>query len=133
MSDTQVSKSNSLLTFLGSLGALLIFVLIVLIAYLPNRPDPVKAEASATRLAKAEESRAAGIQKITTFEVLDKEAGMVRIPVKDAMEFTVAAYSRGSDLFKPVPAEVPAVSVAESEALIETAEPAAEEGTPESD
>jgi len=134
MSETQVSKSNSLLTFLGSLGAILIFVLILFLAYLPNRPEPVNAQTAADRQAKADESRAAGIQKISNFEVINAESGTVRIPIEDAMEFTVAAYDRGVALFTPIAEEV--TDAAEAEAPIEqaaapVAEVAIEEAAPE--
>ena len=43
-----------MLTFLGSLGAILIFSLILFIAYLPHRPAPVDAQVVATRQAKAD-------------------------------------------------------------------------------
>ena len=81
-----------MLTFLGSLGAILIFSLILFIAYLPHRPAPVDAQVVATRQAKADEARAAGIQKLTSFEVLNAEAGIARIPIEDAMLLTVASY-----------------------------------------
>lgn len=92
MSDTQVSKSNALLTFLGSLGAILIFALILFIAYLPNRPEPVDAEVVAERQAKADEARVAGVKKLTSLEVIDAETGTARIPIEDAMTATVEAY-----------------------------------------
>ena len=101
MSETQVSKSNTLLTFLGCLGALLVFVLIIFIAYLPNRPEAVDAQVSATRQAKADESRAAGIQKLTNYELINAEAGIARIPIKEAMSLTIASYNSGEGLFRP--------------------------------
>jgi hypothetical protein len=94
MSDSQVSKGNFLLTFLGSLGAILIFLLILLVAYLPNRPAPVDAEVKAARQAKADEARAAGIKKLTSLEVIDAEAGTARIPIEDAMSMTVENYEK---------------------------------------
>lgn len=99
MSETQVSKSNHLLTFLGSLGAILIFGLILFIAYLPNRPAPVNAEVDAARQAKADEVRAAGIQKLTNLEVIDQDAAVARIPIEDAMKATVTAYKKGERPF----------------------------------
>jgi len=92
MSETEVSKSNFLFTFLGSLGAILIFVLIIFLAYLPNRPAPVSAQIDADRQTKADEARAAGISKLQGYEVLNKEAGSVRIPIEKAMELTVNSY-----------------------------------------
>ena len=81
MSETQISKSNTFLTFIGCLGAFLVFVLIIFIAYLPNRPERVDAQVYATRQAKADESRAAGVQKLTNYELIDAEAGTARIPI----------------------------------------------------
>jgi len=93
MSATQVSKSNLLLSFLGGLGAILIFILILFVAYLPNRPEPVNEQASVDRQAKADEARAAGIQKLSSYEVVNAAEGTVRIPIADAMELTVASYT----------------------------------------
>ncbi len=92
MSETEISKSNFLFTFLGSLGAILIFVLIIFIAYLPNRPAPVDAEIAAQRQATADEARAAGKSKLEGYEVLNQEAGTVRVPIEAAMELTVKTY-----------------------------------------
>jgi hypothetical protein len=83
-----------MLTFLGSLGAILIFALILFVAYLPNRPAPVDAQVLADRQARADEARAAGIKKLTSLEVIDAEAGTARIPIEDAMLATVEAYKQ---------------------------------------
>jgi len=92
MSETEVSKSNFLFTFLGSLAAILIFALIIFIAYLPNRPAPVDASIAANRQKLADESRAAGKSKLEGYEVVNAEAGTVRIPIEAAMELTVKSY-----------------------------------------
>mgnify|MGYP005844008287 CR=1 FL=1 len=97
MSDPQPSKSNVLFTFLGGVGAILIFLLILFIAYLPNRPAPVDASIAATRQAKADEARAAGIKKLTTLEVINAEAQTARLPISDAMQRTVDAYQSGNN------------------------------------
>ena len=101
MSETQISKSNTFLTFIGCLGAFLVFVLIIFIAYLPNRPERVDAQVYATRQAKADESRAAGVQKLTNYEVIDEEAGTARIPIEEAISLTIASYNSGEGLFAP--------------------------------
>ncbi len=92
MSKTSISKSNFLFTILGSLGAILIFALILFLAYLPNRPDPVDSAVVADRQAKADESRAAGIKKLSSLELIDSNTGIVRIPIEDAMRYTVEMY-----------------------------------------
>ena len=122
MSETKISKSNTFLTFLGCLGAFLVFVLIIFIAYLPNRPERVDAQVYATRQAKADESRAAGIQKLTNYELIDTEAGIVRIPIEDAISLTIASYNSGESLFASTEApllEIESVSVEELELPIE--------------
>ena len=122
MSETKISKSNTFLTFLGCLGAFLVFVLIIFIAYLPNRPERVDAQVYATRQAKADESRAAGVQKLTNYELIDAEAGTVRIPIEDAISLTIASYNSGEGLFTPTEApllEIESVSVEELELPIE--------------
>ena len=122
MSEAKISKSNNFLTFLGCLGAFLVFVLIIFIAYLPNRPERVDAQVYATRQAKADESRAAGIQKLTNYELIDAEAGIVRIPIEDAISLTIASYNSGQGLFAPTEApllEIESVSVEELELPIE--------------
>ena len=122
MSEAKISKSNTFLTFLGCLGAFLVFVLIIFIAYLPNRPERVDAQVYATRQAKADESRAAGIQKLTNYELIDAEAGIVRIPIEDAISLTIASYNSGEGLFAPTEApllEIESVSVEELELPIE--------------
>ena len=122
MSETKISKSNTFLTFLGCLGAFLVFVLIIFIAYLPNRPERVDAQVYATRQAKADESRAAGIQKLTNYELIDAEAGIVRIPFEDAISLTIASYNSGESLFASTEApllEIESVSVEELELPIE--------------
>ena len=137
MSETQVSKSNHLLTFLGSLGAILIFVLILFIAYLPNRPEPVDAQVSADRQAKADEARAAGIKKLTSLEVVDADTAVSRIPIEDAMKVTVTAYKSGEGVFPVAVAEpvvqetTPAPASAEATTEEATPEPAVEEAAAE--
>lgn len=97
MSEKQASKSNFLLSFLGGVGAILIFLIILFLAYLPNRPAPVDAAVVAERQAKADEARAAGIKKLTSLEVIDANAKVARIPISDAMQLTVSSYNDGAD------------------------------------
>ena len=130
MSEIQISKSNTFLTFIGCLGAFLVFVLIIFIAYLPNRPERVDAQVYATRQAKADESRAAGVQKLTNYEVINAEAGTARIPIEEAISLTIASYNSGEGLFAPTEApllEIESVSVEEFELPIVDSSAAAEE------
>lgn len=92
MSNTEVSKSNFLFTFLGSLGALLIFILIIFVAYLPNRPAPVDAAIIEQRQQTADEARATSSSKLQGYAVINAEAGTVRIPIGEAMQMTVDSF-----------------------------------------
>jgi hypothetical protein len=93
MSQSEVSQGNRLFTFMGGIGAILIFAFILFIAYLPNRPEPVDQAVNDARQAKADEARAAGLSKLNGYAVINAEAGTVRIPLKKAMELTVAKYN----------------------------------------
>lgn len=82
MSDSQKPKCDctKLFTFLGGLGAILIFALILFVAYLPNRPAPVDTERNAARQAKADEIRGQGVAKMGDIEA--------------AMDAIVSAYQK---------------------------------------
>lgn len=77
-------------TFFGSLGAILIFALIIFLAYLPNRPAPVDQTANEARQAKADQARAEGIAKITKYAV--NADGSIQIPVDVAMDLVTNEY-----------------------------------------
>ena len=82
MSDTENKKCDcsQLFTVLGGIGAILIFALILFVAYLPNRPAPADAAANAERQATADEIRAQGVAKLGNLEA--------------AMEATVSEYQK---------------------------------------
>jgi hypothetical protein len=86
----QPSKTNKVATFFGSLGAILIFALVIYVAYLPNRPEPIDAQANAERLARAEEATAQGIAKISDYAVAAD--GSIQIPVEEAMQQVLREY-----------------------------------------
>lgn len=92
MSQPELSTSSRLLSLVGIIGAILVFGAILFVAYLPSRPDPIDQAVNEERQAKADQARAAGVAKLVGFEVIDAEAGTVRIPIADAMDSTVAAY-----------------------------------------
>lgn len=92
MSQTESFKIDRLLSLTGVVGAILIFAVILYVAYLPGRPLAVDQEAHEKRRQKANEARAAGLAKITGYEVIDAEAGLGRIPIEEAMELTVIEY-----------------------------------------
>mgnify|MGYP000279264867 CR=1 FL=1 len=92
MSQSELSNSSRLLSFAGIIGALLVFAVIFYVADLSNSASAVDQVANEARQAKADEARAAGAAKLAGYEVIDAEAGVVRIPIEEAMAATVAAY-----------------------------------------
>lgn len=92
MSQTEPPKLNRLLSLTGIIGALLVFAVILYVAYLPARPPAVDSKIAEARKQAAVEARAAGLAKITGYEVVDPASGLVRIPVEKAMDLTVEAY-----------------------------------------
>ena len=92
MSQTEPSKVNHLLSVTGIVGTILVFAVILYVAYLPGRPPAVDYQAAENRKQIADEARAAGLAKINGYEVIDAEAGLVSIPIEEAMNSTVEAY-----------------------------------------
>lgn len=92
MSQAELSTSNRWLSLIGIIGAIFVFAIILLIAYLPHRPGPVDQAVNDARQTKADEARAAGSAKLVGFKLIDVDAGIVRIPIQQAMDATVAAY-----------------------------------------
>ena len=80
----------ALATFLGCLGAILIFALVVLLAYIPYRPEPIDKDVAEERQAKADQARAEGVAKITKYAV--NADGSVQIPVETAMDLVIEDY-----------------------------------------
>lgn len=82
------SRTNYTLSFLAALGGILLFVIIVLIAYAPNRAPSIKSQNAQVRAERLRELQAKDTEELTTYSVLDKEAGKVRLPIERAMEIT---------------------------------------------
>jgi len=57
----------------------------------------VNEEIAATRKSKAAESIAMGKAKLEGYEVVNAEAGVVRIPIELAMEQTITAYKSAAE------------------------------------
>jgi hypothetical protein len=90
MSDS-ASKSGFFVTAAAVIGGFLIFVLILVIAYLPNKAEPLpqgtktpEERATILRELRAKETAAA-----TTYGWVDQTKGVVRIPIERAMELTL--------------------------------------------
>jgi len=87
--NTHSSRPNWVVSGISILGCLLIFAAIMVVAYLPNRPDPVTQQLAVQRGATASESLAAQETTATTYGWVNQNEGIVRIPVERAMKITV--------------------------------------------
>ena len=85
------SSSGSFLTVLAAIGGFAIFALIVFIAYLPKKPDPLPdgARTPEQRKSALAELRAKEKAAVTTYGWVDQKAGIVRIPVEEAVKITI--------------------------------------------
>lgn len=90
MSDA-APKTGFFLTAVAVIGGFLIFVLILVIAYLPNKaaPLPEGTKTPEERAAILRELRAKETAGATTYGWVDQPNGIVRIPIERAMQLTV--------------------------------------------
>ena len=85
------------LLVLGILGAIFLFAIILLIAYLPARPMPVdqlQIEERRATLAKVEGEQH---RRAHTYGWIDEPNGIVRIPIERAVELTVRELSEDQE------------------------------------
>jgi hypothetical protein len=102
----KASRANYALSFVCLFIGILLFAIIVLIAYAPNRADSFDADRVNKRYERLRELRAKDMQALglsksdtTTaaknpYEVLDAKEGRVRLPIQRAMELVVRDYSK---------------------------------------
>ena len=84
-------KTGFFFTAAAVVGGFAIFILILVVAYLPNKPAPLP-EGTKTpeeRAAILRELRAKETAAATTYGWVDQTKGVVRIPIERAMQLTV--------------------------------------------
>ncbi len=98
MSDAHAPSSGSFTaTLLAAIGGLAIFLLILAVAYLPNKAQPAGdgVKTPEQRKAALAELRGKAQLAATTYAWVDKDAGVVRLPIDRASElFLQEAASR---------------------------------------
>ena len=95
MSDSEKIESswgNRTLSVIGGVGFILLFLLILWVAYLPYRPEPIAEAQAKVRLENLNEIENASTEAITTYGVVNAQEGVFRIPVEEAMRLTVEKY-----------------------------------------
>ncbi len=90
MSNTPTNK-NLWVTFAAAVGGFAIFALILTIAYLPKRPDPLPegARTPEQRAQLLQELRAKEQKAVQTYGWVDQQAGVVQLPLDRAVELTI--------------------------------------------
>lgn len=91
VSTTKTEGKSALLTVLAVIGCFAIFLLILFIAYLPNRPEdiPHGSFSPEERKIKLNELRANEQKLATSYGWVDQSKGVVQIPIEEAMRLTV--------------------------------------------
>ena len=85
------------LLVLGILGAIFLFAIILLIAYLPARPMPVDQLQIEERRATLAEVEGEQHRRAHTYGWIDEPKGIVRIPIERAVELTVRELSENQE------------------------------------
>jgi uncharacterized membrane protein len=86
--ETPPPKREFLINFAVVLACLLVFAVLVYIAYVMNQPDSVNAEAAKVRAERYQALRLETADTLHTYAWVDQEAGVVRIPVERAVQLT---------------------------------------------
>lgn len=90
MSNTP-TKTSTWITVAAVVGGFAVFVLILVIAYLPLRPQPILqgTKTPAERLQALTELRAKEQKVANSYAWIDQQKGTVQLPIDRAMELTV--------------------------------------------
>ncbi len=98
MSDATAPSSNSSFTvnLLAAVGGFAIFLLILVVAYLPNQAEPAGDGVKTPEQRKAALAELRGKEKTaaTTYGWVDRDAGVVRIPISQAKELIIQENSK---------------------------------------
>lgn len=90
------SNSSFTATLLAAVGGFGIFLLILVVAYMPNQAEPAGdgVKTPAERKAALAELRGKEKSAATTYGWVDKNAGVVRIPVAQAKELIIQEHQK---------------------------------------
>ena len=81
---------SSLFSFVFGGLAILVFLLILVVTYLPNKPEGIDAEIKEQRVNEAETILAEGVKKLNLLELNATETA--KIPINRAMELILSEY-----------------------------------------
>lgn len=81
---------SSVFSFVFGGLAILVFLLILVVTYLPNKPEGIDAKIKEQRVNEAETIRAEGVKKLNLLELNATETA--KIPIDRAMELILSEY-----------------------------------------
>lgn len=81
---------SSIFSFVFGGFAILVFLLILVVTYLPNIPEGIDAKIKEQRVNQAETIRAEGVKKLNLLELNATETA--KIPIDRAMELILSEY-----------------------------------------
>jgi hypothetical protein len=81
---SRLPESSTLLSAIGCIGVIALFLIIVLIAYYPNRPPAIGENTSRARLETLNEVESKQQSTITSYGWVNQSKNVVRIPMKEA-------------------------------------------------
>lgn len=81
---------SSVFSFVFGGLAILVFLLILVVTYLPNKPEGIDAKIKEQRVNQAETIRAEGVKKLNLLELNATETA--KIPIDRAMELILSEY-----------------------------------------
>lgn len=87
--ENEPSDHKVLLSAVGWVGVILLFGLVVAVAYFPNRAQSIEARQAEQRHAIRSAVIADQHRVKTTYEWVNREQGVVRIPIDRAMQITL--------------------------------------------
>lgn len=86
---SEPNEPEVLLSALGWIGVIFIFFLIVAVAYLPNRAVSQEEKNAGERYTLRNEVRGEQARLVGSYEWVNEQEGVVRIPVERAMKLAV--------------------------------------------
>lgn len=87
--ESEPSDRKVLLSALGWIGVIFCFFLVVAVAYLPNRAVDNEEKQAEERLTIRNQVRGEQARLVDSYEWINQEEGVVRIPVERAMKLAV--------------------------------------------
>jgi len=94
MEKVEKKKIGYVITALVAIVLMFLFVFILATVYLPSRVTDVNESIIKERLSKLATVNAKQAEQVSSYAWVDKEKGIVRIPVEEAMKLTVIQLSK---------------------------------------